>query len=167
LGGADTRKGWKIIEESFYKILSKYKDRVSLKIYGHKKKTSKSKLNNFNSVSFYESFNNDEIYDILSWADLGLVPTYFDTYNLVLRHYIEAGLVPITTSFFGSEIVKNNINGIILKYPYVDDLCKTVEELLNNKNLLNNLKENVKKTKILYTDEQFSILNKLYKNLLK
>ena len=84
-----------------------------------------------------------------------------------MRHYIEAGLVPITTSFFGSEIVKNNINGIILKNPYVDDLCKTVEELLNNKNLLNNLKENVKKTKILYTDEQFSILNKLYKNLLK
>jgi len=76
-------------------------------------------------------------------------------------------LVPITTNFFGSEIVKNNINGIILKVPYVDHLCKTVEELLNNKNLFNNLKENVKKTKILYTDEQFSILNKLYKNLLK
>lgn len=167
LGGADTRKGWKIVEESFYKILSKYKDKVNLRVYGHKKKTSKSKLNKFNSVSFYESFNNDEIYNILSWADLGLIPSYFETYNLVMRHYIEAGLVPITTSFFGSEIVKNNINGIILKNPYVDDLCKTVEELLNNKNLLNNLKENVKKTKILYTDEQFSILNKLYKNLLK
>lgn len=167
LGGADTRKGWKIIEESFYKILSKYKDRVNLKIYGHKKKTSKSKLNKFNSVSFYESFNNDEIYDILSWADLGLVPTYFDTYNLVLRHYIEAGLVPITTSFFGSEIVKNNINGIILKYPYVDELYKTIEELLNNKISLNDLKKNVRKTQILYTNEQFNIYNELYKNLLR
>lgn len=167
LGGADTRKGWKIIEESFYKILSKYKDRVNLKVYGHKKKTSKSKLNKFNSVIFYDSFNNDKIYDILSWADFGLIPSYFEGYNLVLREYIEAGLIPIATNFFGSEIVKNNINGIILKDPYVDDLYKTVEELLNSKNLLNNLKENVKKTKILYIDEQFSILNKLYKSLLK
>jgi glycosyltransferase involved in cell wall biosynthesis len=165
LGGAEIRKGWNIIEETFYKILSKYKDRVNLKVYGHKKKTSKSKLKKFKSVNFYESFNNDKMYDILSWADLGLIPSYFEVYNLALREYIEAGLIPIVTNFFGSEIVKNNINGIILKYPYVDDLYKTVEELLNNKNLFSDLKKNVRKTQILYINEQFNIVNKLYKNL--
>ena len=106
-----------------------------------KKKTSKSILKKYNSVEFFDSFNEEELYHILNWADIGLVPSYFEGYCKVLREFIECGLVPITTDFFGSEIIKDNFNGIVIQKPYYDNMLKSILRLLDDITLLSKYKK--------------------------
>lgn len=132
-----------------------------------KKKTSKSILKKYNSVEFFDSFNEEELYHILNWADIGLVPSYFEGYCKVLREFIECGLVPITTDFFGSEIIKDNFNGIVIQKPYYDNMLKSILRLLDDITLLSKYKNNIKNTSIVYEDDElrniFDIYNKLKK----
>ncbi len=167
IGGGSYRKGWDIIEKSFYEVLKKNNDKINLRIYGFKKKTSKSCLNKFKSVEFFDSFNPSNLHNILSWADFGLTTSYFETYCKVLYEYIDAKVIPITTKFFGSEIVKNDSNGIIISKPHRENLIKTLENIVKNPKVIERYMENVKKTKVLYDNEEFSKILSIYQKLCK
>ena len=167
IGGGSQRKGWNIIEKSFYEVLKKNNDKINLRIYGFKKKTSKSCLNKFNSVQFFDSFNPTNLHNILSWADFGLTTSYFESYCKVLYEYIDAKVIPITTKFFGSEIIKNDSNGIVIGKPYHENLIKTLENIVKNPKVIERYMENVKKTKVLYDNEEFSKILSIYQKLCK
>ena len=167
IGGGSQRKGWDIIEKSFYEVLKKNNDKINLRIYGYKKKTSKSCLNKFNSVQFFDSFNPSNLHNILSWADFGLTTSYFESYCKVLYEYIDAKVIPITTKFFGSEIIKNDSNGIVISKPYHENLIKTLENIVKNPKVIERYIENVKKTKVLYDNEEFDKILNIYQKLCK
>ena len=132
-----------------------------------KKKTSKSCLKKFKSVEFFESFDSSNLHKILSWADFGLTTSYFEGYCKVLYEYIEAKVVPITTKFFGSEVVKNDYNGIVINKPYDKNLVKTLKNIVNNPKVIERYLINVKKTKILYDNEEFDKILGIYQKLYK
>ena len=165
VGGGSERKGWKLVENSFYKILKKYENKINLRIYGFKKKTSQSKLKNYKSVEFFDSFNSSDLYNILSWADFGLTTSYFETYCKVLYEYIEAGVIPISTDFFGSEVIINENNGILINRSFEENLIKTVQNIMENPKVIERYSKNVKKTKVLYEEEEFENIFNIYQKL--
>ena len=167
IGGGSERKGWNLIERSFSKILEKYKNEINLRIYGFKKKTSKSKLSKFKSVEFFESFDSSDLHDILNWADIGLTTSYFETYCRMLYEYIEAGVVPITTNFFGSEIITSDNNGIVINRPFEKNLIKQVKKIIENRDIIEKYKKNLKNTKILYEEEEFQDIFNIYQKIKK
>ena len=81
--------------------------------------------------------------------------------------YIEAKVVPITTKFFGSEVVKNDYNGIVINKPYDKNLTKTLKNIVNNPKVIERYLINVKKTKILYDNEEFDKILGIYQKLYK
>ena len=165
VGGGSERKGWKLIENSFDKILKKYENKINLRIYGFKKKTSKSKLAKYKAVEFYDSFDSSDLYNTLAWADFGLTTSYFETYCKILYEYLESGVIPISTNFFGSEIITNEINGIVINRSFKENLIKTVENILENPKVIERYSKNVKKTKILYEEEEFENIFNIYQKL--
>ena len=165
VGGANLRKGWDIIEYTFKRLLHRYNDRIELKIYGHKKKASKSQLRNFNSIQFYDSYKFDNIYDTMTWAHIGLVPSYFEGYCKVLHEMMACDVVPIANNFFGSEIIKNDSNGLILEKPFSEDLFKKIEFIIKNPESLKKLKYNLSKTELFFENDEFEQIFQLYKNI--
>ena len=162
-GGVIFNKGWDIIEKSFYYLLKKYSNKINLRVYGDKKKTLKSKIANFKNVELFDKYDHRDLNKILSWADIGIIPSYFDTYNLFLRELINQNVIPITSNFFSvSEIIQNNHNGIILNKNNKENLIKSVEEIINNFNFRNKLNENIKNIKIISDDEEFKKVNEIY-----
>lgn len=163
-GGSSLNKGWKVIEDSFEYILKKYSDLICLRIYGDKKKTQKSKIGKFENVEFFERYDHRNITEILNWADVGIIPSYFDTYNLFLRELINYKVIPVCSNFFSaSEIIKNNYNGIILENNNKIDLVKSIEKIILNLNFRDDLFKNLSETKIISLENEFEELNKIYK----
>lgn len=138
-----------------------------MRIYGFKKKTSKSKLNKFKNVKFFDSYLEKDLPKILSWSDIGLLPSLFEGYSLVLREFIEYNVVPIVIKFMGSEIIKNKINGVIIKRPYIKNLVNVINKIYSNPSKIQKYKNNLKKTKIIYEKEEFHNILNVYKKLLK
>ena len=162
-GGTAQRKGWKIIEEAFNFILKKYPNKFNLRIYGHRKKTSKSLLGKYQNVEFFESFDYEKLNETLHWADFGILPSYFETYGLVIREYIHNNVVPITSDAFGAnEIIENNNNGIILKENNSIQLINTIENIFNNHNFFSMIRKNLKKTQIVSNEFEFEQIFKIY-----
>ena len=73
----------------------------------------------YKEVEFFDTFKIEKITEIFSWADVGIIPTYFETFCRTVRHFLQANVVPIASEAFGiPDIIKSNVNGIIL---YGDD----------------------------------------------
>ena len=162
-GGVAIRKGWKIIEETFNYLLNKYPNKINLRIYGNKKKVSKSSLNKFQNVEFFEFFNHEDLQKILEWPDIGLLPSHFETYGLMIREYIHNKIVPISSNAFGAdEVINHNFNGFILKKNTSKDLIDCIESIINNPNKLNELKRNLLKTSIISSDSEFKEIFSVY-----
>jgi glycosyltransferase involved in cell wall biosynthesis len=74
--------------------------------------------------------------------------------------------VPITSNFFGAdEIIDNKKNGIIIYENSSQQLFKNLSELINNKSFFLSLRNNLNKTNIISSKEEFKIINEIYKKI--
>jgi len=166
-GGADLRKGWFVIENTFKRILIDGLTNFNLRVYGHKKKTSQSSLSKFKNINFFESYSPDEIDTIFGWADLAIVPTLFEGYSKIVREFMVRGVIPISTDAFGiPDIVKNNVNGIIIKKPLENNLYITLKNILLNREILEYMKNNLQNIKIIEPNEEFKKIQQVYQTLI-
>ena len=150
----------------FIRFVQKKKNKIELRIYGDKNKTKKSKLKKFLNIKFFDSFNPKEINNVMQWADVGIAPSFFETYSRIVREYISYNIVPISTNAFGvSDIIKNNHNGIIINEPYSENLFLIIKQILNDPKILNNLRSEMSLSKIVSTEKEFNEIFNLYKNL--
>ena len=167
-GGRSERKGWKIIEESFFYLLKKYETKINLRIYGHKKKLIKSKLKDFKNVEFFDSYNYNDLKKILFWADVGILPSFFETYGLMAREYIFNKIIPVSSNSFGAEeIIINDKNGIILSSNTKTEVINKIENLINNEDYFNKIKNNLSSTNIISISQEFEYIDKVYKTYVK
>ena len=83
-----------------------------------------------------------------------------------MREYITYEVVPIATPAFGiTEIIKDKYNGILLNKPYNQDLYKTLKNLINNPQIIKNLKKGITKTLIDSDEQEYEKLILLYKSI--
>ena len=167
-GGVSTRKGWKIVENVICNICLDNSSSIKFRIYGDKNKTQKSKLKKFSNVEFFDSFDPKDISNIMQWADIGIAPSSFETYSRIVREYINFNVIPIATNVFGvSDIIKDNINGILISRPYSENLFLALKRIINNPYILTKLRQGTEETSIVSKEDEFKEIFDLYKKLIK
>jgi N-acetyl-alpha-D-glucosaminyl L-malate synthase BshA len=99
--------------------------------------------------------NSHEINSILSYSDLFLLPSETESFGLAALEAM-AWRVPIISSNSGGlpEVNINGFSGYLSNVGAIDEMAKNGVKILENKNILNEFKENAFKTA-----QKFSIQN--------
>lgn len=114
------------------------------------------------SVGFQE-----DIRAYLSISDLFLLPSYREGLPNVLIEAGSFGIPLMATNINGcNEIIINGENGILVKKKSVQSLIDEISKLIDNKELYNNLKKNVRES-IIHRYEQKFFLENLKNELLR
>jgi glycosyltransferase involved in cell wall biosynthesis len=131
------RKGYDIL----LKAVSKIDAQVGIYIIGGKATKSlirfqnKYKLNNIHFIDFVDKNNLNYYY---SAADFFVLPTRYDIWGLVINEAMAKGLPIITTNRCGAgiELIKEGVNGYIVKAEDVKMLREKIIKLIDKKSCL-------------------------------
>lgn len=81
-----------------------------------------------------------------SSADFFVFPTHYDVWGFVVNEALYYGLPVISSDkACASELIESGKTGFVVEDNDIEELAKRMDELLNNQNLLVEMKENVKK----------------------
>ncbi|BEI35266.1 hypothetical protein PHIN6_07840 [Polynucleobacter sp. HIN6] len=168
VGGSNYRKGWDVIESVFDNLIFSGVVSIKLRIYGNKLKTQNSRLAKYSEVEFFDEYSPGEIANVFSWADVGIVPTRFETYCRVVREMMLCGVVPIASPAFGiSDVLVNGINGILIDPEKPDSLIIAVKHLFQDRERLQKMRENARQSTIQSPDDEYRAIKSLYQALIK
>jgi glycosyltransferase involved in cell wall biosynthesis len=117
-------------------------------------------------IVFHGNYKLDQFADLAAQIDIAIVPSYFDTYNRVVRECLYYGVPVIATDFFGAFIIRDGING--LKIPVGDDeaLAAAMTRVIDEPNLIRILQSGARTTEIPSLDGEIDALADLYETLL-
>lgn len=92
---------------------------------------------NLKNVYFLNFKTKKELAKYYKIADLFVLPTREDIWGLVINEAMAFGLPVITTNncVAGMELVKSNENGYIIEVEQVEELNKSIMDILNNPNI--------------------------------
>lgn len=75
-------------------------------------------------------------------SSLFVLPSKWEGFGMVIIEAMECGIPVIAFSSPGTkEIIKNNVNGLLVENGNVDELSKAIIKLINNKNILKKMSE--------------------------
>lgn len=166
-------KGVHVLLKAFREIQS---DRVELNIFGFGQQAFVKQLKNLvrgdKRVIFKGRFTADELGDVFANIDVLVTPSLcYETYSMVL-HEALASNVPVIASDLGAmgDEIKENFNGYTFKAGDVDDLRMNMEKFVYDANILNEMKQNIRKEMLLSTIEQeaynyLKVYNSIYDTL--
>ena len=102
----------------------------------------------------------NEVYPHMAMFDVLVHPTYREGFGKVLQEAMGVGLPIITTNVPGpSEVVENNISGILCEVKNSDDLAEKMLMLRNDNELLKNIAEAGSKRAEKYFDRPIMLKN--------
>lgn len=116
---------------------------------------------------YHGAFRQEDIPKIASFIDVGVIPSYFDTYNRVLRELLYLGVPVISTDFFGAYIVENDKNGYRIPIGDAGALTDRIVHLITNPSRINHLSLGALETHIPCLDEEIESLMAIYKDILE
>ncbi|MCD6366200.1 MAG: glycosyltransferase, partial [Bacteroidales bacterium] len=94
------------------------------------------------------SFKKENIKQIADRIDVAIVPSYFDTYNRIVRELLYFGVPLIVTDFFGSYVIENKLNGLKINVGDSKALSRAMQQIIKNPKILGKLSQGVVKTLI-------------------
>jgi glycosyltransferase involved in cell wall biosynthesis len=117
-------------------------------------------------ISFHGNYRQENFADLAGQTDVAIVPSYFDTYNRVVRECLYNGVPVIATSFFGSFIIRDGINGLMV--PIGDDgaLAAAMERVIDVPGLVDTLQAGARASVIPSLDDEIAAMLDLYETLL-
>ena len=148
-------KGIKYLIQSMTKIIERNPN-AKLLIVGEGEDKNKlvqlvRDLNLSDYISFKEHVLNDEIPQIMSSADIFVLPSLSESFGIVLIEAMACGLPIVATNVGGiPSIVKDNINGFLVDTKNSDMISEKVLCLLNNYSLMHGIAETNKKSALKY-----------------
>jgi GT2 family glycosyltransferase/glycosyltransferase involved in cell wall biosynthesis len=116
-------------------------------------------------ITYKGSFKKNDLPSILAKVDVGVVPSYFDTYNRVVREMLYCGIPVIATDFFGSSVIQNDINGIKIPIGDFQALSASMQGLIQNPRVLKDLSVGAQKTEIQSLDQEIDALLSTYQEI--
>ena len=150
-------KGVHLIIESFKKINN---PNLKFKIYGSGPKNYldqlRREIDNDERVSICGEFNSEHLGDIFEGIDVVIIPSIcYENYSMVLHEAFASNIPVIVTNLGGlAEKVKNGFNGFTFSMGNSEELRKKINMLVENPTILNQLKENIRKSMIIPRVEQ-------------
>ena len=114
---------------------------------------------------YHGRFNKDSLPTIAANIDICIIPSYFDSYNRVLREILYLGKPVIVTDFFGADIVENGKNGF--KIPIGDDdaLAQKMVDIIRDPSIIEDLSRGASGTKIPDLEEEIDQFIETYNDL--
>lgn len=130
------RKGWDILLRAFASI----NEDVALCLIGGGVTDEYIQLINeykLKHVYFKEFMGDEQLREYYMAADVFVLPTREDIWGLVINEAMACGLPIVTTDrcIAGLEMVKNGVNGFIVKAENADMLHDAIEKIISNESL--------------------------------
>ncbi|GBE02448.1 MAG TPA: glycosyltransferase [Nitrospirae bacterium] len=168
-GSFNHHKGVHVLIDAFKRVTA---DGVSLKVYGSGTDqlyvdAIKDVAKDDKRIEFCSVFSENQIGDILANVDVVIVPSlWYENYPLVLHESLACN-VPVIASNVGgmAEKIKNGINGFTFQLGKSGHLKETLEMLINNPEILNVLKNNIKNYIIPTVEQEAYVYEKEYKSI--
>ncbi|MBP2673621.1 MAG: glycosyl transferase group 1, partial [Deltaproteobacteria bacterium] len=111
------------------------------------------------------TFGEKDLPAIASHVDVCIVPSYFDTYNRVLREFLYLGVPVIATDFFGAYIVEDGRNGYRVPVGDADALAEKMTELIRHPERIEVLARGAAQTRIPTLAEEIDAMAETYEDL--
>ncbi len=127
-------------------------DDISLKIYGSGEYEFIEKIKALTKkdrrISYYGEYKTAHLPKIFSELDIAVVPSFIESYSLVVREAFSAG-VPVIASNVGGipEIVENGVNGLLFNPYNKVELLSLIKKVSKDTGLLHNLRKGIKPVK--------------------
>ena len=104
-------------------------------------------------ITYCGSYSPEHLSDILNMVDIVIIPSMTESYSLVAREALSAG-VPVIASRVGGipEVVSHLVNGILFSPIDRNELLKWLQEVVNNPALITELKKNIVPVKTIAED---------------
>jgi GT2 family glycosyltransferase/Flp pilus assembly protein TadD/glycogen synthase/SAM-dependent methyltransferase len=152
IGSLIPRKGINLILTAFQQICNT--ENFKLDIYGsdaatvYLKRIGELEKEHPGKIKFHGKFINADLARIAQTIDFAVVPSYFETYNRVVRELMYFGIPLIVTDFFGASIIENDVNGIKIKIGDRNALLESIKMLLYDEELRERLSRGALSTEI-------------------
>ena len=170
IGNIMFSKGIDVVLKAFEKIVGEYRNFV-LHLYGnivnpeYRQWIGELQRSFPNRLINHGPFNKDSLPTIADGIDVCIIPSYFDTYNRVLREILYLGIPVIVTDFFGAYIVEDGKNGF--KIPIGDDeaLAQKMADIIDNPSMIKHLSRGAENTQIPSLEQEIDQLVETYNDL--
>jgi glycosyltransferase involved in cell wall biosynthesis len=94
-------------------------------------------------VHFLGQISEEKKFQYLSNADIYVLSSLHEGFGIVLQEAMQVGLPLVSTNHGGQvDIVKHNVNGLLVERCHVQGLADGIEKLLNNKKLYQRMSQN-------------------------
>lgn len=149
-------KGGKLLVDILKVINRKTNHKIDLLVVGKGELKALLPLKNLNVHKIGYVTSEKFMSLLLSAADLFIYPTRADSFGLVLAESIACGTPAVTFDIGGcSDIIKNDVSGILIKPFDIETFSDKSIELLNNKKKLAALSESSRK----FAEQHFDLEN--------
>lgn len=116
-------------------------------------------------IKYHGPYKKEDLPAISRSIDVAIIPSYFDTYNRVMREMLFCGIPLITTDFFGASIIKDRYNGLKVPVGDHDALAQCMKQLLEKPGLVAELSAGVIKTAIPTLSEEIEAMVTFYESI--
>lgn len=160
LGEIAFRKGIDLLIKAFQDLPE---NKVELLVYGKTRDQALfNELKDVPCARYMGEYTPEDVDSILQNIDVGIVPSHFETYSMVLREFLSHGIPVIATRFFGSEIIQDGENGLLVEIGNAEELRQKVLAIINDKELLVKLQAGAYATKIPSIYEEIDAIHHIY-----
>ena len=131
------RKGGDVVVEAYKILKEKYDKDAELIIAGADYKSSEE------GITCLGKLNRDELSKVFSTSSVFCMPSRFEAYGLVFLEAQCYGLPIVAYDDYEMHyFVKEGINGYLIKEHSAEELAETLHKALNNKKMINYMREN-------------------------
>jgi len=116
---------------------------------------------------YHGPYGEKDLPAIASRIDVCIIPSYFDTYNRVVREFLYLGIPVIATDFFGAYIVQDGINGFRIPVGDADALAGKMLDLVRRPDRIDDLARGAAQTEIPTLEDEIDQLIETYDELLE
>lgn len=119
-----------------------------------------------NRIVLHGSYHPNDLCNILSQIDVGIVPSFFENYPLVAREFLNAK-IPVIASRVGGipEIITHNNNGLLFNPLHTDELQRCIQTFIDDPRLISALQENIDDVKNIEQDAR--VWSEIYNSMQK
>ncbi|MET3561467.1 glycosyltransferase involved in cell wall biosynthesis [Enterococcus rotai] len=141
LGPQEVYKGFNLIYNTFQRLLEENINDWHLNFYGDDREP---KDYNDYYFSFKGRYQQQQLMEIFNCTDLLVVPSVWkETFGFVALEALSYGIpILFSTNVGSSELINDNVTGFIFN-PDVNDLKVKIQELLENRELINQVNKNI------------------------
>lgn len=139
----DELKGWRILADAYASLDSEVKNKCCLYFAGEIDKKDKIDFYNFiaKENARYLGYIEDAGKNFIPFLDILILPSRTEGLPMSILEAMQQGVIPIATDVGGiSEVIEDKISGFLMPRNS-EFLCKLLEKLLVDENLISNIKQ--------------------------